>query len=225
MDNSKLSWILIINNLVPFPALFLIYFSTYTVQQFFLQDSSSLSFFAGVVLPALSKSSALGFLQKFSRKRCRAGESNPGLPDSNFPEFCRRNPDLARFILSPFSKTNSSCLPKYLAHDTFNWREYRQKVQTNNFFWLFRNTIFPRNSVPFRASEWPLPRNSEFRRNEHFFPRNNGIRSEAIPRNIFRDEISLPTLHWAYAEMFKSQISRPNRIQFSKISCSRPLGP
>ncbi len=40
-------------------------------------------------------------------------------------------------------------------------------------------------SVPFRASEWALPRNSEFLRNEHFFPRNNGIRSEAIPRNFF----------------------------------------
>ncbi len=30
---------------------------------------------------------------------------------------------------------------------------------------------------------------------------------------------------WACAEMFKSQISRPNRIRFSKISCYRPLGP
>jgi hypothetical protein len=30
---------------------------------------------------------------------------------------------------------------------------------------------------------------------------------------------------WAYAEMFKSRISRPNRIRFSKISCYRPLGP
>jgi hypothetical protein len=29
---------------------------------------------------------------------------------------------------------------------------------------------------------------------------------------------------WAYAEMFKSRISRPNRIRFSKISCCRPLG-
>ncbi len=28
---------------------------------------------------------------------------------------------------------------------------------------------------------------------------------------------------WAYAEMFKSRISRPNRIRFSKISCYRPL--
>ncbi len=41
-------------------------------------------------------------------------------------------------------------------------------------------------SVPFRALEWALPWNSEFRRNEHFFPWNNGIRSEAIPRNFFR---------------------------------------
>ncbi len=40
-------------------------------------------------------------------------------------------------------------------------------------------------SIPFRASEWALPRNSEFRRNEHFFPRNNGILSEAIPLNFF----------------------------------------
>ncbi len=30
---------------------------------------------------------------------------------------------------------------------------------------------------------------------------------------------------WACAEMFKSRISRPNRIRFSKISCYRPLGP
>ncbi len=30
---------------------------------------------------------------------------------------------------------------------------------------------------------------------------------------------------WACSEMFKSRISRPNRIRFSKISCYRPLGP
>ncbi len=30
---------------------------------------------------------------------------------------------------------------------------------------------------------------------------------------------------WAYAEMFKSRISRPNRIRFSKTSCYMPLGP
>ncbi len=30
---------------------------------------------------------------------------------------------------------------------------------------------------------------------------------------------------WAYAEMFKSRISWPNRIRFSEISCYRPLGP
>jgi hypothetical protein len=30
---------------------------------------------------------------------------------------------------------------------------------------------------------------------------------------------------WACAEMFKSRISWPNRIRFSKISCYRPLGP
>jgi hypothetical protein len=30
---------------------------------------------------------------------------------------------------------------------------------------------------------------------------------------------------WACAEMFKSQISWPNRIWFSKISCYTPLGP
>ncbi len=29
---------------------------------------------------------------------------------------------------------------------------------------------------------------------------------------------------WACAEMFKSRISRPNRIRFSKISCYRPYG-
>ncbi len=30
---------------------------------------------------------------------------------------------------------------------------------------------------------------------------------------------------WAYVEMFKSRISQPNRIRFSKIFCYRPLGP
>ncbi len=30
---------------------------------------------------------------------------------------------------------------------------------------------------------------------------------------------------WSCAEMLKSWISRPNQIQFSKISCYRPLGP
>ncbi len=30
---------------------------------------------------------------------------------------------------------------------------------------------------------------------------------------------------WPYAEMFKSRISRQNRIWYSKISCYRPLGP
>ncbi len=30
---------------------------------------------------------------------------------------------------------------------------------------------------------------------------------------------------WACAEMFKSRISRPNRIRVSNISCYRPLGP
>jgi hypothetical protein len=30
---------------------------------------------------------------------------------------------------------------------------------------------------------------------------------------------------WACTEMFKSRISRPNRIRFSKNSCYRPLGP
>jgi hypothetical protein len=30
---------------------------------------------------------------------------------------------------------------------------------------------------------------------------------------------------WAYMKMFKSWISLPNRIRFSKISCYRPLGP
>ncbi len=29
---------------------------------------------------------------------------------------------------------------------------------------------------------------------------------------------------WAYAEMFESRISRPNRKRLSKISCYRPLG-
>ncbi len=66
-----------VNNLVPFPALFLIYFSTF-LQYRVLQDSSSWSFFARVVLPALSKSSALGFLQKFSEGGVPGGGIEPG---------------------------------------------------------------------------------------------------------------------------------------------------
>ncbi len=38
--------------------------------------------------------------------------------------------------------------------------------------------------------------------------------------SAYEEMISLLT-----AEMFKSWISRPNRIRFSKISCYRPLGP
>ncbi len=55
------------------------------------------------------------------------------------------------YFNSFFQKKTSSCLPKYLAHDTFNWREYTQRYRQIIFFWLFRNTIFPRNSVPFRS--------------------------------------------------------------------------
>ncbi len=53
--------------------------------------------------------------------------------------------------------------------------KYRQII-----FWLFRKAIFPRNSVPFRASEWALPRNSEFRRNKHFFREI----TESVPRQF-----------------------------------------
>ncbi len=46
----------------------------------------------------------------------------------------------------------------------------------------------------------------------------------------YAERISLMAEHtrnrcWACAEMFKSRISRLNRIQFSIISCYRPLGP
>ncbi len=60
------------------------------------------------------------------------------------------------------------------------------KIILLSYFWLFCKTnLFLRNSIPFRASEWALPRNSECPRNAHFLPRNNGIHSESIPRNFF----------------------------------------
>jgi hypothetical protein len=54
-----------LNNLVPFPTLFLIYFFYFL--QYKVHPHSI--FVAGVVLPALSNSSVLGFLQKFSEGR------------------------------------------------------------------------------------------------------------------------------------------------------------
>jgi hypothetical protein len=61
-----------------------------------------------------------------------------------------------------------------------------RKDHFGSYFWLFCKTnLFLRNSIPFRASEWALPRNSECPQNAHFFPRNNGIHSESIPRNFF----------------------------------------
>ncbi len=56
-----------------------------------------------------------------------------------------------------------------------------------------QNFIFSRNSVPFRSvpsssAELGMPRNG------HFLPRNNGNRSESIPRNFIRNEILFPTL-------------------------------
>ncbi len=65
-------------------------------------------------------------------------------------------------------------------------------VQTNYFVKSFaavsKNLFFPRNSIPFRSvpnfgigysAELGMPRN------EGFLPRNNGNRSESIPRNFF----------------------------------------
>ncbi len=47
-------------------------------------------------------------------------------------------------------------------------------------------------------------------------------------RNKFHRWLSIRVMDfiagWAYAELFKSQISQLNRIWFSKISCYRPLG-
>jgi hypothetical protein len=58
---------------VPFPALFLIYFFL-LLQYTILQNSSSLNF----ILPAMRKSSALGFLQKFSDGGVPGGGIEPG---------------------------------------------------------------------------------------------------------------------------------------------------
>ncbi len=56
-------------------------------------------------------------------------------------------------------------------------------------------------------------------------------------RNEFHRTLSIRRTRWlsirgmdfiagcAYAEIFKSRISRPYGIRFSKISCYRPLGP
>jgi hypothetical protein len=57
--------------------IYLIFF--YFLQYVILQDSSSLNFFfARVVLPALSKSSALGFLLKFPEGGVPGGGIEPG---------------------------------------------------------------------------------------------------------------------------------------------------
>ena len=65
-------------------------------------------------------------------------------------------------------------------------------VQTNHFVKLFCccfvNLIFPRNSIPFRSvPSFGIGSSVEFGRprNECFLPRNNGNRSESIPRNFF----------------------------------------
>jgi hypothetical protein len=69
------TWTIIII-LVPFLALFLMYFSTFTVQCYNIHPHKI--FFAAVVLPALSKSSAQGFLQKFSKGGVLGGRIEPG---------------------------------------------------------------------------------------------------------------------------------------------------
>jgi hypothetical protein len=68
--------------------------------------------------------------------------------------------------------------------------ENTDKGLDKSFFYCSGILFFPRNSVLFRASEWAHLRNLEFRRNEHFFPRNKGIRSKAIPRNFFGTKLS-----------------------------------
>ncbi len=72
-------------NLVPFPALFLIYFSTFTVQyftRFTLVKFSSLGwFFLGS--SCAEKIICAGLpAEVFPKEGCRAVESNPGLPSS-----------------------------------------------------------------------------------------------------------------------------------------------
>jgi hypothetical protein len=59
------------NNLVPFPALFLVFFLFYSTV--FYKICLHFIFFAGVVLPALSASFALGFLLNFFRGSGGAG--------------------------------------------------------------------------------------------------------------------------------------------------------
>jgi hypothetical protein len=63
--------------LVPFPALFLIYFF-YLHSTIFYKIHPHQIFFAGVILQALSKSSALGFLLKFSEGGVPGGGIEPG---------------------------------------------------------------------------------------------------------------------------------------------------
>jgi hypothetical protein len=87
----------------------------------------------------------------------------------------------------PDNKTRQPQIQKYgQKRRLLRYRQIIFLAVLENYF----SAEFRSISVPFRASEWALPRNSEFRRNEHFFPRVNGIRSEAIPRNLFATLVS-----------------------------------
>jgi hypothetical protein len=62
-------------------------------------------------------------------------------------------------------------------------------------FPVLPNFIFSRNSVPFRTSEWAIPRHTRSAE-DALFPRNNENLSEHIPRNFFG--ISMATLLWPF---------------------------
>jgi hypothetical protein len=86
------------------------------------------------------------------------------------------------------------------------------------YFWVFFKNYSMRmlskrgnNFIASRAYGEPISSHTEHTRNEFH-------RMLSISRTDF-------IVCWACAEMFKSRISWPNRIRFSKISCYRPSGP
>jgi hypothetical protein len=93
----------------------------------------------------------------------------------NLPEFRRRNPDPAR------NRSLGSSVP----HNKTRPPQILKIEPEKTTFVCSGKLIIPRNSVPFRASEWALPRNLKYPRNEHFLPRNNGINSESILWNFY----------------------------------------
>ncbi len=111
------------------------------------------------------------------------------------------------------------------------------------YFWLFFENYSMRmlsirgnDFIACWASAEPISSDTENMRNE--FPRmcnpcsayaEQILSHTEHTRNEFHRMLSIRGTDfiacWACAKMFKSLISRPNRIRFSKISCYRPLGP